>query len=318
METLTRFARGYLENWERKANVRAKSRYLPDAAENPVDLFPRLWLPLLEHPEIRRLGHAAEDFLILQTCYTLFNDIAVLETDEVGQLCADLAHRDRRVEIPMAVRQVALTVATDEAYHAFAAREYIDRIADLTGVRPLSLQGVGGLGAAMKAGRAAVPADHLDDLNVIMLCLAENMLTAEVMLLHHDAIAQSSFARVQGEHLMDEARHNAFFQRLLRYYWQSLAPAAQDAVALGLASYYARLIGSDDLVAVRHRLTFAAIGLTDEDKITAILATPRRHARPADAPVWQNQCRILDQAGLTAHPAVRRSLETVGILAPAG
>jgi len=314
METLTRFARDYLDNWERKANVRAKPRYLPETAENPVDLFPRLWLPLLDHPEIRALGPEAQDFLILQTCYTLFNDIAVLETDEVGTLCADLAHRERRIEIPMAVRQVALTVATDEAYHAFAAREYVDRIAGLTGIAPLSLQGVGGLGAAMKAGRATVPADHVDDLNVIMLCLAENMLTAEVMLLHHEAIANSSFARVQGEHLMDEARHNAFFQRLLRYYWGGLAPDSREAVAQGLAGYYVRLIGSDDLVAIRHRATFAAIGLTDEDKVAAILGTPKRYARPGDAPVWQNQRRILDQAGLTAHPAVRHSLETVGII----
>lgn len=314
METLTGFARDYLDNWERKANVRTKPRYLPDTAENPVDLFPRLWLPLLDHPEIRALGRGAEDFLILQTCYTLFNDIAVLETDEVGTLCADLAHRARRIEIPMAVRQVALTVATDEAYHAFAARDYVDRIAGLTGVAPLSLQGVGGLGAAMRAGRAAVPADHLDDLNVVMLCLAENMLTAEVMLLHHEAIAKSSFARVQGEHLMDEARHNAFFQRLLRYYWQALDTAARDAVASGLAAYYTRLIGSDDLVAIRHRATFAALGLTDEDKITAILGTPKRYARPGDAPVWQNQRRILDQAGVSGHPAIRRSLETAGII----
>lgn len=314
METLTRFARDYLDNWDSKANVRAKPRHLPETAENPVDLFPRLWLPLLEHPEIRALGAEAQGFLILQTCYTLFNDIAVLETDEVGTLCADLAHRERRVEIPMAVRQVALTVATDEAYHAFAAREYVDRIAGLTGIQPLSLKGVGGLGAAMKAGRTTVPQDHVDDLDVVMLCLAENMLTAEVMLLHHEAIAHSSFARVQGEHLMDEARHNAFFQRLLRYYWQALTPAARDAVAEGLTGYYVRLIGSDDLVAIRHRAAFAAIGLTDEEKITSILGTPKRYDRPGDAPVWQNQRRILDQAGLTAHPAMRRSLETVGII----
>lgn len=316
METLARFSRDYLDSWNRKANVRAKPRYLPEAAENPVDLFPRLWLPLLDHPEVQALGRDAEDFLILQTCYTLFNDIAMVETDEVGTLCADLAHRDRQVEIPMAVRLVALTVATDEAYHALAAREYVDRIAGLTGVAPLSLKGVGVLDAAMKAARVAVPDEHREDLDIVMLCLAENMLTAEAMLLHHQAIAKSSFARVHGEHLLDEARHNAFFQRLLRHYWQALEPAAQDAVAEGLTGYYTRLIGSDDLVAIRHRATFAALGVTDDEKVARILASPAGRAPQTDTLVRQNQRRVLDQAGLSAHPAVRHTLEAVGIISP--
>src|SRR5687768_7469708 len=136
---MTDFADAYVAQWERVATIRSAKRYVVPEGVEPKSLYPAVLEPLFLHPEVAALSDEARQYIAVQACYQFMNNIALLETDVVGQLASDLANRPHRVPVSPSMRQAALTVTVDEAYHAFAAREYIEQVERVTGIEPLAL-----------------------------------------------------------------------------------------------------------------------------------------------------------------------------------
>src|SRR5207237_8684797 len=108
-----------------------------------------------------------------------------------------------RVALSEPVRQVALTIAVDEAYHAFAAREFITEVREATGIEPLEPQIVCGLEPAVEATTRAVAEDLGDDARLVALCIAENSITAEIFGMTEETLPDNPFHLVSAEHLVD-------------------------------------------------------------------------------------------------------------------
>ena len=193
MDAIDRFAESYLAQWERASTVRSAQRYALTRDVTGEDLFPARLQPLCDSPLVAALGPDARRFVLVQTCYRFMNEIALLETDVVAGLASDLANRPHRVALSEPVRQVALTIAVDEAYHAFAAREFITEVREATGIEPLEPQIVCGLEPAVESTTRAVAEDLGDAARLVALCIAENSITAEIFGMTEETLPDNPF-----------------------------------------------------------------------------------------------------------------------------
>lgn len=233
MSGIDGYARRYLAQWEKRATVRTMARFLPDGL-GADDLFPASAQPLIRHPEIVARGPDAIRTLLVHTGHMWMASIADLEMDLISRLCGKLARGSFSFSLPEAVRQVALTVATDEAYHAFAAREFMERTEQITGIAHVPLAGREHSALnALEALVSAVPAELVPEAEIVALCFCEHFVTGAMFDLAPDEAADMPFQRVMREHLRDEGRHQIFFERLLAHLWREIG--AERRLALGAA-----------------------------------------------------------------------------------
>ena len=307
MEPIERFADAYLTQWERHATVRATKRFAL-APDTLVDtLFPETMQALCREPEVVALGPAARRFLLVQSAYRYMNEIALLEVDVVSRLATDVANRPHRVDLSPTVRQVAMTIAVDEAYHAFAAREFTAGVEALTGIAPLELSRRCTLEGAIAATVGEVPESARDDVRLLLLCVAENSITAEIFGLTEETAPNNPFHIVTVEHLVDERRHSAYFQHLLRHYWARLDAGTRETLTLALPGFLARFLEAYDF-AGEARVFLAGVRL-DAAAIDAIVARIPDPVFPrAQHPMGRNVMRFFERVGILDHPPARAML----------
>jgi hypothetical protein len=227
------YCRSYLQQWDKRATLRARSRYQPTALDVQRDVFPRALQPLASHPAVIARGEEVIHELLVRTSYQWQTDVAALEVNVVAELCGRLANRAVRFALPDSARQVALTIGTDEMYHAYAAREFIDRVRQLTGIDPgPTAEAQNALDKALAHVQRLSPREYLPEAEIMVLCFAEHFVTEELFGLSKDANskdagAQCLFQVVAREHLMDEGRHQQFFERLLLHMWREIDAEAR-------------------------------------------------------------------------------------------
>ncbi len=306
MDALDRFAESYLAQWERVSTVRSTKRYALTRDVAGEDLFPARLQPLCDTPAVAALGPEGRRYVLIQTCLRFMNETVLLETDVVARLAADLANRPHRVALSAPVGQVALTIAVDEAYHAFAAREFIGQIREVSGIEPVDPQTTCGLALALEATLRVTPETLRDDVRVAALCIAENSITAEILGMTEETPADNPFHIVSAEHLVDERRHSGYFRHVLKHYWAGLDEAVREAlgaiVPVFLEHYLPTDIPSAPAVTMLQAagVEAGAAECTVRDCFKPIARSEHRMAR--------NVMRLLDQSGLLAHPPTREAL----------
>lgn len=232
MADLERFSQDYLLTWNARATVRGVPRFRLSGEDRVRNLFPAALQPVVRHEAVRALGEEACRELLIRTAYGWQGDVAALEIDVVTELCGRLANRPVSFALPEVARHVALTVATDEAYHAYVTREFIADAMRLSGVPPTPrTPDVPPALEALGKVRLAAPPGLLHEAEIMMLCFAENFVVEELFGMSKDTPVDDPMRIVVREHLVDEGRHQVFFQRLLRHMWQGLEEEAR--VALG-------------------------------------------------------------------------------------
>ena len=314
MQELNGYSERYLKAWETHCTLRSLERYAVDAKTPPGSLYPDSLQPLYFIEEGRALSDEAKHFIQVQSFYQFMEFVAITETDIVVDLCSRLANDDHGVEIPPAARQVALTVATDEVYHAYVAREYIDQVTAATGIAPLPLPGRPALVDALAWARSTVPAEALDGFEIIALCLAENTLTEEVLGITKETEPDNPFHRMAHEHFLDEGRHQPFFRRLLRYFWSALDEDTKCQLSPVLAGYIDQVwwLGAKDKD--RQRSVLIATGM-DENQASALIDKLFGHfSKGTGHPVWRHQLSIMRSAGVLDHEPTHAALKASGWL----
>jgi len=232
LNTFDAYARRYLREWDKRANVRMQPRLpLPDRIV-AGGLFPPGMQPIAKHPAVIALGEKAVLELVMRSFYKFLGEIANLEVDIVGQLCGALANGTFAFPLPAAARQVARTIGVDEYYHAYVAREQIAELAERTGIDP----GPGertpyALATALANLRREADPAFFGEAEIMALCFTENFVTEELFGLSKQAEPSTVFHATLREHLVDEGRHQVFFQMLMRHMWRGLDEAGR--VALG-------------------------------------------------------------------------------------
>jgi hypothetical protein len=306
VDAFDRYAESYLAQWERASTVRSAKRYAlaPDVAGE--DLFPARLQPLCDSPAVAALGPDARRFVLVQTCYRFMHEVALLETDVVAGLASDLANRPHRVALSEPVRQVALTIAVDEAYHAVAAREFVTQVRAATGIEPLGPQAVCALEGAVAATTGAVAAALRDDVRVVTLCIAENSITAEIFGMTEETLPDNPFHIVSAEHLVDERRHSGYFQHVLKHYWSRLDDGEREAVGAIVPIFLEHFLGTDVWSAPAVAMLRAAGVETAAAERTVRESVPRMPR--SEWAMARNVMRLLERGGLLDHPATRDAL----------
>lgn len=232
MSELDKHSQRYLRQWEKRSTVRNMPRYRVTKKDSHNDLFPTDQQPLADHPDVVALGDDAVRELLIRTVYKWQGDIAALEVDVVTYLCGKLANEPIGFDMPDSARHAALTIGTDEVYHAYVAREFIADVKRYTGVDPERVAEteypiLNGLAYI----REAAPPGLMREAETMALCFAENFVTESIFGMSKKTEADNAFHIALREHLIDEGRHQNFFQALMRHMWAEIDE--EERVALG-------------------------------------------------------------------------------------
>jgi P-aminobenzoate N-oxygenase AurF len=232
LNTFDTFAQRYLREWDKRATVRTQQRYRLPAEIDVERLFPLDFQPIARHEAVVALGEKAVHEVLLRTLYKFQGEIAHLEMAIVGDLCGKLAGGAFGFPLPASVRQVARTIGIDEFYHSYLAREFIADLSQRTGVDPGPLPGwTYPLATALAAVRRDADPAILGEAEIMVLCFAENFVTEELFGLVKNTPKDTAFHVALREHLVDEGRHQIFFQMLMRHIWQEIDESTR--LALG-------------------------------------------------------------------------------------
>jgi len=309
------FSQRYKSRWDGAATVRCGPRPLPDLANESGDYFPELRQPLAMHPDVAALGPNARRFALVQSAYKYMNDVALTETEVVSRTATAIANGRVAANLPQDFRQIALTVVVDEAYHALVARDFIAAVEAATAIASLPLPDCTELSQAIELAHAKLaPAMH-DDFDVMALCIAENTLTKEIVDLScAGSELAKSFSQVLKDHLADEVRHAAFFQRVLAQHWQDLPTDRRDALAAVLPDFLLRYLnvetqrGFDASILAALEVAPAAAATIVEDLHGGFALGPRH-------PMLRAIVAMLDRVGILAYGPVRTALGDRGLIA---
>lgn len=308
------FSQRYQERWDRASTVRSRPRRRPSGAAGEGDFFPCVRQPLAIHPDVADLGETARTFALVQSAYKYMNDVALTETEVINRTAIRIANGRVAAALSDEVRQIALTVVVDEAYHALVARDFITAVRQSTGIQPLPLPPETELSLAIEALHGELdPALH-DDFDVVAICIAENTLTREIVELSRDSELATPFLEALQDHLADEAMHAAFFQRVLATHWQALSDERRAALAAVLPAFVAHYLNVEiqrgfDASILR------ALGLAEpqvlqivEDLHGGFRLTPRH-------PMLASILAMFERVGVFALGPARGAFQASGLLA---
>ncbi len=319
MDGIERLSVTYLAQWDERANIRKRDRYAPEPGFSPDGIINPVALPYLGHPLAAPLDEAGRGYLKLQMCYELLEEIARGEAEVVGHVCTELAMQEGELLLPEAARQALLCVAIDEGYHALASRELVGRLEELSGIagdrpvrEPGSIHPVRcGLAAAQEACDPALrPA-----LKLVAVALMEHTVTDEIVAFMRGNDAESPFYLFNKEHLQDEARHRAFFRRVLADFWSGLDEAERRELAGCLPRFihpFLLAVTRDDTATLERQLVVA--GLEPEAAREVASDRAARSFDPAKGRYWYNMKTCMKDCGLLAEQELREGLHEVGLL----
>lgn len=235
----------YLNQWEKRATVRHLARTRLTHETVGLELFPAAMCPVVAHPEVVALGSEIRHRILARSAANFMRDVAFLEADLITNFCLRVVNQGAGVPLPESARQVVLTVATDESYHAFAAREFLGDLVQLAGIVPDD-SAESPIQRALAAVRAAASAELTRPTETMALCFAENFVTEELFGLSRDGEPQGPFQTMLREHMMDEGRHQVFFRRLFRHLWIGLDEDMRAALGRLLPVYLDGFLGAND------------------------------------------------------------------------
>jgi hypothetical protein len=217
------YCQSYLRQWEQRATVRGKSRTRLSAEAAQREIFPAEMQPILKHPEVVARGPDARRRVLAYTTSNFMEHVAILEVEVITDLCVKLVNQGMGAPLPESARQVALTVSTDEAYHAYVAREFLGDLERHTGIAPdPETEGRLSILTALNAVRRQASPELMRTAETMVLCFAENFVTEELFGLSKETTPGDPFHVILREHMMDEGRHQIFFQNLLGHLWSGL------------------------------------------------------------------------------------------------
>jgi hypothetical protein len=318
---LEQYAARYLQQWEERATVRSRPRTRLTAETAALPMFPAMMMPVLKHEALSHWSDAQRHEYSVRMACDFQLAVALLELDPVTDLCGKLAGHGMGVVLPEAARQVALTIATDEAYHALAAREFTADVERLTGIAlPAEERSTDVIVKALTYVRQAAPAELLRPAETMVLCFAENFITGELFGLSKDGASDSPFQVTMREHLVDEGRHQLFFQNLMRHLWSAIDEEARVALGRLVPGFLDTfLLDPDSFIDLQARI-LSPMGFDHETSKRMIVEAFTAAFGPPPAEKHQrvfarNSLKLVEIAGLPDHAPTREALVASGWIA---
>ncbi len=299
------FCRRYMVQWDKRSLVRAKERFelAPDFDKAEM-VNPRLVLGAT-HPKVVALGPDAQRYLMMQHCYEYLEAVACGEAELISKVAIDIGCGEGDGLLSKAARQALMTVATDEIYHAYSARELIEALEAASGipVQPPTVDSI--MVTSAEATFERTSAELLPFVKLMVVGLMENAITDDLVEVIKSGNQSSPFYDFNRIHIMDEACHRAFFRVVLASAWASLGHRQRreiyDLLPFFLKSYLAGL-SLEGNVGLRERL--CAAGLDKADAETVISDSAAVLAKGGPHPFWYNIRKCLAVTGMLDDPAL--------------
>jgi hypothetical protein len=305
------YCRNYLEQWEQRATVRRMPRTRLSAEAARGELFPAALQPVLSHVDVIARGPDVRRRILTQAAATFMLHVAILEVDIITDLCIKFVNADTGLPMPEVAKQVALTVGTDEVYHAFVAREFLGDLERHTGIVPVRGAPLSIVAALAEVRRHAPPGLKVVA-DTMVLCFAENFVTEELFGLSREAVPQGPFHTIMREHMMDEGRHQVFFQKLFRQVWTMLGEEQRSALGRLVPVYLDSSLAVGTFEASQRDLLEDA-GFDPEaaariarEALVAVFGTEM--PRKSGLPLMRNTLHLVEVSGILEHEPTRRVL----------
>jgi hypothetical protein len=324
--TLDSYATRYIQAWDRGASIKTRSRTRANATILCQDLALFPIKDLLIHPEVAALdGKTLRNFSIF-TFRDILEGIAGFEVDVVASLCGTVALKGIGIELPESARQAVLTVATDELYHAFVARELmadIDERLAASHIQPLSFYDDNAsetprLIDPLAFFRQELPVKHRPIADALWLCIAENNLVEELIDLNkNNSYSDNYFHIYVREHLHDEGRHSALFSMLLRHIWAEIDEDCRCVLGNVIVKFF-QTYHNDGFVNRGHQRSLHRLGFTPSSshRIIKEIFGSKAAPRKAELPAAQSALKLMMFAGIFQHEPTRAAMTAAGWLEP--
>ena len=319
-----KYAESYLQQWDGRATVRARRRYRLTADAVWGELYPNDLLPVLKHPAIAGRGEETRRRIAIQTACAYQEAIAGIEADIVTDLCRRLADDGAGVPLPRAVHQVALTIGTDELYHAYVAREFAADIERLSAIPALAKgDDRPPLYDAVAFIRGAAPDGLQRAAETMALCIAEHFVTEELFGVSRETASDSPFQVILREHLMDEGRHQVFFRHLMRHLWEASEEDVRTALGRLIPGFLDTFLHPGFYLKTDVRI-LDGLGFGNEESRQIVReAATMGHGQLPDAakgalPSARHPLKLMKEAGILDHRPTRDLLAESGWLVRRG
>lgn len=306
----------YLERWERYASVRShpRKKFIIENNNSGHYFYPPNKQVLCLHPNVMDLGEEAKQFILTQSFYKYANDIAMIETEVINQTVMGIANQRLPLVFEFSLRQIAMSVLTDESYHAFVALDSMNQVERLTGITPLKMPMETDLSYAIMQSKKLLDASYFDIFDLIVVCIAENTLTKELISIHDEPEVNSVFKHIIREHLADESRHARFFQTILPECWEQLDDTSQNAIGEVLPYFLRHYLSTEIQISFDKEILYALNFNTKQ--VEKIIKETHGVAYQVTKhhPMIKNILNLLDKSLLLAHSGIHAGLVAENLL----
>lgn len=322
LKSLDSFAFKYLEEWNKRASVRTKTRtrFQPEHLKKSLYLYPIK--PFLGHPIINNLGDEQLRKYSYRAAADMLELVSNFETQLVTDQCCKLANKGIGIFLPDSVKQVALTVGVDEVYHAFVANEFLIDLKNLSGISPSSIDLIDLLNnsnqpfnpldiSELDYFKNNLPHELQRIGETVLLCIMENSFTEELFGITKGADLSNPFELYVREHVIDETRHMNFFRNLLKHIWASLDESNKNLLGGVIASYFDTFhnLNSDSYKRFSE-LELQKLGL-NKNQAAEVYSDCTKYWSPlskTEMPFLKSRFKLLEFSGILDHLPTRNIL----------
>ncbi|WP_157961842.1 diiron oxygenase [Acuticoccus kandeliae] len=276
--------------------------------------YPLFRQPLCIHPAVIARGEDVVSGILLQSCYKYMEDIALTETEVVCRITTRIANGRTPYDFSRKLQQVALTVVTDENYHAYVARDFLDQLSQLRAAPPIAHPKETELSVALAETLGRLPHEFHDEFELIAVAIAENTLTREIIDLRSDRKLDDAFRLSLSDHLGDEAQHSGFFQTFLGEFWRQVHPERRAILGRALPAFLIRYLG----VGIEQQFDLAVLGtfgFSHEEAQEIVEDCHDGFTLGPDHPMLGNIVRLLQTAGIMSDAPTREAFWHAGLIA---
>ena len=236
-----------LAGWDTNASVRLDRTPYALPADLESQLGDRHWfvpafMPYLDHPDIVQAGTSVVRRLEANQLVYFLDYTTVLEHKLVNRAVETLIHNELGLHVPLAMKNAALQLYTDEGYHALFSNQIAEQVAELYGInnRSRPAHRIQRLQHQIDLCRPADRALHW----FLIGFVSETIIAKELLGAIHVPLV-STVLDMFKSHLGDEARHSRYFSEVFAHVWSLLDDVQRAKAATQLLTLLGIFFESD-------------------------------------------------------------------------
>jgi P-aminobenzoate N-oxygenase AurF len=296
----------FFQHWDELASVRARPRRLVTGGLNGALLFPPEHVPMLAHPLVQERAEVT-DILLAHSLYQYMYFTTAVEQYTVIPVTTRFAREGSDCVLPTPMRRDAFKICTDEAWHAQFSFEFIEDMAQATGVAPIALGEPAFVDQAERI-KAELEPSLRPLFDIVFAIVTETLISKYLYDIPRDERLHAPVRETVADHAADEGRHHAYFRAVLRHLWPTLDRRQRTELGAVVPRLIVAFLGPD-LPAARRMLRAAGFAgpLADE-----VVGDCYRHT-PLEAAQAAATTAAFRELGALSDPRVREAFEQEGL-----